>query len=348
MKIGVVGATGQVGSVMRQLLAERNFPVSEIRYFASARSAGTTLDWKGTRDHRRGRGDRRCHRARHRPVLLRRGLVAPACSEVRRRRCDRHRQLVGLADGSRRAADRQRGQPRRDRQRSQGDHRQPELHHDGGDAGAQAVARRSRSRSADRRHLPGRQRWWSGRCRRARQAGPRGCRPGPRADPRRRRGRLPGARPSSPSRSRSTCCRTPASTSTTVRWRPTRSRSCATRAARSWRSRICASAVPACACRCSPVTRCRINAEFERPISVARAIEILGAAPGVVLSDIPTPLEAAGQDPVLRRSHPPGHLDRRRPRARPVRQQRQPPQGRGAQRHPDRRTVPVIRYRVAD
>jgi aspartate-semialdehyde dehydrogenase len=48
MKIGVVGATGQVGSVMRQLLAERDFPVSQIRYFASARSAGTTLDWKGT------------------------------------------------------------------------------------------------------------------------------------------------------------------------------------------------------------------------------------------------------------------------------------------------------------
>src|SRR4051794_34791958 len=48
MKIGVVGATGQVGSVMRRLLAERNFPVSQIRYFASARSAGTTLDWKGT------------------------------------------------------------------------------------------------------------------------------------------------------------------------------------------------------------------------------------------------------------------------------------------------------------
>ena len=48
MKIGVVGATGQVGSVMRQLLAERNFPVSEIRFFASARSAGTTLDWKGS------------------------------------------------------------------------------------------------------------------------------------------------------------------------------------------------------------------------------------------------------------------------------------------------------------
>lgn len=43
--IGVVGATGQVGAVVRKLLAERNFPVARIRYFASARSAGTTLPW---------------------------------------------------------------------------------------------------------------------------------------------------------------------------------------------------------------------------------------------------------------------------------------------------------------
>ena len=47
MRIGVVGATGQVGSVMRTLLAERGFPVDEIRFFASARSAGSTLPWKG-------------------------------------------------------------------------------------------------------------------------------------------------------------------------------------------------------------------------------------------------------------------------------------------------------------
>ena len=33
---------------MRTLLAERSFPLSEIRFFASARSAGTTLDWQGT------------------------------------------------------------------------------------------------------------------------------------------------------------------------------------------------------------------------------------------------------------------------------------------------------------
>jgi aspartate-semialdehyde dehydrogenase len=47
MRVGVVGATGQVGSVMRSVLAERNFPVDEIRYFASARSVGRTLPWNG-------------------------------------------------------------------------------------------------------------------------------------------------------------------------------------------------------------------------------------------------------------------------------------------------------------
>ena len=45
MRVGIVGATGQVGSVMRAILAERNFPVTEMRYFASSRSAGTTLPW---------------------------------------------------------------------------------------------------------------------------------------------------------------------------------------------------------------------------------------------------------------------------------------------------------------
>ena len=47
MRVGVVGATGQVGGVMRRILAERDFPVDELRYFASARSAGRTLPWKG-------------------------------------------------------------------------------------------------------------------------------------------------------------------------------------------------------------------------------------------------------------------------------------------------------------
>ena len=45
--VAVVGATGQVGAVMRRLLEERDFPLGEVRFFASARSAGTTLPWKG-------------------------------------------------------------------------------------------------------------------------------------------------------------------------------------------------------------------------------------------------------------------------------------------------------------
>ncbi|MTA63362.1 MAG: aspartate-semialdehyde dehydrogenase, partial [Actinobacteria bacterium] len=42
---GIFGATGQVGSVMRSLLAERQVPVGSIRFFASARSAGSRLPW---------------------------------------------------------------------------------------------------------------------------------------------------------------------------------------------------------------------------------------------------------------------------------------------------------------
>ena len=45
--VGVYGATGQVGSVMLRLLAERNFPIGELRLFASARSAGTTIAFDG-------------------------------------------------------------------------------------------------------------------------------------------------------------------------------------------------------------------------------------------------------------------------------------------------------------
>jgi len=46
-RIGVVGATGQVGTVVRQLLADRALPIDEIRFFASSRSAGTTLSFGG-------------------------------------------------------------------------------------------------------------------------------------------------------------------------------------------------------------------------------------------------------------------------------------------------------------
>ena len=47
LNVGVVGATGLVGSMMRELLAERNFPVGTLRLFASARSAGKQVDFNG-------------------------------------------------------------------------------------------------------------------------------------------------------------------------------------------------------------------------------------------------------------------------------------------------------------
>jgi len=47
MDIGIVGATGQVGGVMRRILAERSFPVGNLRLFASARSAGQVIEWEG-------------------------------------------------------------------------------------------------------------------------------------------------------------------------------------------------------------------------------------------------------------------------------------------------------------
>ncbi len=47
MRVAVVGATGQVGEEMRAILAERRFPADEVRFFASARSAGRVLPWAG-------------------------------------------------------------------------------------------------------------------------------------------------------------------------------------------------------------------------------------------------------------------------------------------------------------
>jgi aspartate-semialdehyde dehydrogenase len=48
--LALVGATGQVGAVMRRLLAERDFPVASVRYLASERSAGQELAWDGRWD----------------------------------------------------------------------------------------------------------------------------------------------------------------------------------------------------------------------------------------------------------------------------------------------------------
>ncbi|HEX6181825.1 MAG TPA: aspartate-semialdehyde dehydrogenase, partial [Chitinophagaceae bacterium] len=47
MKVAVVGATGLVGSKMLQVLAERNFPVTELIPVASERSVGKQVEFKG-------------------------------------------------------------------------------------------------------------------------------------------------------------------------------------------------------------------------------------------------------------------------------------------------------------
>ena len=47
LSVAVVGATGQVGTVMREILAERDFPIRELRLFATARSAGTAVEFAG-------------------------------------------------------------------------------------------------------------------------------------------------------------------------------------------------------------------------------------------------------------------------------------------------------------
>ena len=45
VNLGIVGATGQVGVAMRQILLERDFPADQVRFFASARSAGKEIEF---------------------------------------------------------------------------------------------------------------------------------------------------------------------------------------------------------------------------------------------------------------------------------------------------------------
>jgi aspartate-semialdehyde dehydrogenase len=45
--IAIVGATGAVGTIIRELLEKRNFPFKTIKFLASKRSAGKTITFKG-------------------------------------------------------------------------------------------------------------------------------------------------------------------------------------------------------------------------------------------------------------------------------------------------------------
>lgn len=48
MRIAVIGATGQVGTIIRSVLVERRFPLDDVRFFASSRSVGRRLPWGDT------------------------------------------------------------------------------------------------------------------------------------------------------------------------------------------------------------------------------------------------------------------------------------------------------------
>jgi aspartate-semialdehyde dehydrogenase len=84
-----------------------------------------------------------------------------------------------------------------------------------------------------------------------------------------------------------------------------------------------------------------VNIEFEKPITADEARDILREAPGVLVVDkhenggYITPIECAGEDATYISPHPRGRDGRERPRT--VGRLRQPAQGRGAQRGPDRR-----------
>ena len=218
MRVGIVGATGQVGGVMRRRAGRAELPgrrASALRLGALGRphpprgtatrsssrtpppptSPGSTSRCsRPARPRRASSAPRSPPPARSSSTTRRRGAWTPTC----RSWCPR---------STRTTLDR----------RPQGHRRQPQLHDDGGHAGAQAAAREAGLRPADRQHLPG------GVGRRAGRRRPSSTSRSARWSTGAAeltfdgaRGRVPARRTSSPSRSRSTCCRSPARSSTTA------------------------------------------------------------------------------------------------------------------------------------
>ena len=153
-KVAVIGATGNVGREMLNILAEREFPADEVFAIASRRSMGVEVSF----------GDNRlkCQDLENfdfRGVdfaLMSAGSAvskewAPRIGAPRLRR---HRQFLLLAHGPRRAAHRARGERRRRRGLHQEEHhRQSELLDRPARRGAEAAARSGQDQARRRRHL---------------------------------------------------------------------------------------------------------------------------------------------------------------------------------------------------
>ncbi len=152
-RVAVVGATGQVGTLMLQLLRERSFPARRdrgVRLRALGRQGAPTdgLIVQGLSDESIQGFDLALFSAGGSTS----GEWAPRFVGGGR---DRDRQLLALAHAGRRAAGRQRGQPRGARL-PPGHHRQPQLLDDADGRRAEADPRRGGHRAAGDQHLPGR------------------------------------------------------------------------------------------------------------------------------------------------------------------------------------------------
>ncbi len=158
--IAVVGATGQVGIVMRTLLEERNFPPADkVRFFASARSAGKKLPFRGeeiivedaaaTSDEDLKGIDIALFSA---GATLSRAqaprFAAAGATVVDNSSAWRKDPEVPLVVSE--------VNPQDTKNLVKGIIANPQLHHHGSDAGAEGSARRSRSAASDRLQLPGR------------------------------------------------------------------------------------------------------------------------------------------------------------------------------------------------
>ena len=188
--VAVVGATGAVGSIIRELLEARKFPHRRLKFLASGRSAGSRLVFAG----REIRVEELTPEAFEGVDLA----IGSTPDEVARdfapwavdRGCSGGRRKRLLADGSQGAAGRARGESRSARSASR-DHRQPELldHADG--RGAQAAARRGPRPARGGQHLSGHQRSRPGRLARAARQHPGPSRRPDRMRPRRSASRSP-------------------------------------------------------------------------------------------------------------------------------------------------------------
>ncbi len=127
-KIAIIGATGNVGREMLNILDERGFPADTVVALASRRSQGTEVSFGDKTLKVQSLDNLRFHRHRYRLDVGRRGDFQDLVAQDRGAGLRRDRQLLGLALRRRRAADRSGSECRRGRGLPQAKHhRQPQL-----------------------------------------------------------------------------------------------------------------------------------------------------------------------------------------------------------------------------